>query len=353
MDHRIIAVLGAGSWGTALAVHLNQAEHQVRLWGRPEDGIELLSADRVNTRFLPDIFIPESVDITSSLNKALENANIVVMAVPSQALRTLLNRADLVFPSQAVVVNTAKGIEINTNLRLSQVAAEVRPEIMDRYVVLSGPSHAEEVARSIPTAVVASSKNNEAAGLVQDAFMLRSFRVYTNYDVIGVELGGALKNIIALTTGISEGLGFGDNTKAALVTRGLTEMTRMGVHLGAEAATFAGLTGLGDLVVTCSSKHSRNGRAGFLIGQGIAPEEAVRQVGMVVEGITTTRAAHEISRQIGAEMPITNMVYQVLFNGHDPREAVWKLMERDKRDENQTMEKFIQEVAQQSKHEYS
>lgn len=351
MGSRRIAVLGAGSWGTALAVHLNAAGHQVCLWGRLEDGVEMIGSDRVNSRYLPGVSIPDSIEITSLMDKALEGSEIVVLAVPSQAVRQLLGRFDLILPPESIIVNTAKGLEVGTNLRLSQVFSEIKPQHFNNYAVLSGPSHAEEVGRGIPTAVVVSASDQAVARIVQDAFMLRTFRVYTNHDIIGVELGGALKNVIALATGITEGLGFGDNTKAALLTRGLTEITRMGVHMGAQATTFAGLTGLGDLVVTCNSEHSRNGRAGKLIGEGSSPERAIQEVGMAVEGIATTRAAYEISRQLGVEMPITGTVYEVLFNGRSPRDEVWRLMERDKRDENQTMEMFMEEVSRQQKKE--
>jgi len=329
-----VTVIGAGSWGTALAVLLGGNGHRVTLWGREEDGVEETARTRVNARYLPGVIIPDEIDVTSDLDYALSGTEILVLSVPSQALRSVLRRIENRVGSDAVIVNTAKGLEIGTQLRMSQVVRDVwGPDTEKRFAVLSGPSHAEEVGRRIPTAVVAASSHPPVARLVQDVFMSRCFRVYTSDDVIGVEMGGSLKNIIALATGISEGLGFGDNTKAALLTRGLAEIIRMGVKVGARAQTFSGLSGLGDLVVTCNSRHSRNNRAGFLIGQGHKREQVVEMIGMVVEGISTTQAAFEMSCEMGLEMPITSIVYQVLFEGQPPGPAVWKLMERDKKQE--------------------
>lgn len=330
-----IAILGAGSWGTALAILLHRNLHQISLWGRLEDGVMELARDRVNKRFLPGIVVPADIRVTADLEQALAGAEIVVLSVPSQALRSVLKQSESLIDPSAILVNTAKGMELGTGYRLSQVVADQwGAETMDRFAVLSGPSHAEEVGQGLPTAVVVASKNREVANRVQDAFMTRDFRVYTIDDLIGVEMGGSLKNIIALATGIAEGLGFGDNTKAALLTRGLAEITRMGVRMGAQPETFAGLSGLGDLVVTCNSPHSRNGRAGRLIGRGMSVDEAVREVGMVVEGITTTRVADEMAAALGVSMPITRTVYEVLFEGKDAKTAVWELMGRDKKDEN-------------------
>ena len=264
-----VTVLGAGSWGTALAILLQKIGHDVTMWGRTEDGILDVARERVNPRFLPEVTIPEELRVTDDLDYAMSRPEILVLSVPSQALRSVLKQIEQRIRHDVVIVNTAKGLEVGSHLRMSEVVYEtLGPDILKRFAVLSGPSHAEEVGRGIPTAVVAASSHLPTAELVQDVFMSRRFRVYTSQDVTGVEMGGSLKNIIALATGISEGLGFGDNTKAALLTRGLVEIIRMGVQVGAEAKTFAGLSGIGDLVVTCSSRHSRNGRAGVLIGRG-------------------------------------------------------------------------------------
>lgn len=337
LNMKRITVLGAGSWGTALAVLLQKKGHDVALWGRIEDGIETVARERINSRFLPEVTIPDEVQVTSDLDYGLSRAEMVVLSVPSQALRSVLQRIGNRINSEAVIVNTAKGLEISSHLRMSEVVQEIwGADVLKRFAVLSGPSHAEEVGRSLPTAVVTASSHRPTAELVQDVFMSRNFRVYTSEDLIGVEMGGSLKNIIALATGICEGLGFGDNTKAALLTRGLAEIIRMGVRVGAKAHTFAGLSGLGDLVVTCNSRHSRNGRAGVLIGRGLSREQAVEEVGMVVEGILTTQATHELSKEVGVEMPITSTVFEVLFDGQPPGSAVWTLMERDKKNETLT-----------------
>ncbi|MGI6549103.1 MAG: NAD(P)H-dependent glycerol-3-phosphate dehydrogenase [Syntrophomonadales bacterium] len=329
-----VTVLGAGSWGTALAILLQKIGHDVTMWGRTEDGILDVARERVNPRFLPEVTIPEELRVTDDLDYAMSRPEILVLSVPSQALRSVLKQIEQRIRHDVVIVNTAKGLEVGSHLRMSEVVYEtLGPDILKRFAVLSGPSHAEEVGRGIPTAVVAASSHLPTAELVQDVFMSRRFRVYTSQDVTGVEMGGSLKNIIALATGISEGLGFGDNTKAALLTRGLVEIIRMGVQVGAEAKTFAGLSGIGDLVVTCSSRHSRNGRAGVLIGRGCTREQAIEKVGMVVEGIMTTKAAYEMSQELGVEMPITNTVYEVLFKDQPAGPAVWKLMERDKKKE--------------------
>lgn len=329
-----IAVLGAGSWGTALAILLGNKGHQVYIWGRPEDGVRAIKDQGENTRFLPGVPVPLEVEPTEDIDEAVTGARLTVLAVPSQAVREVVTKIKPRLTPAMVLVNVAKGLEVSTRLRLSQVVAEVLGEdILERYAVLSGPSHAEEVGRGVPTAVVAAAYRKRIAFLVQDAFMAPAFRVYTNPDVAGVELGGALKNIIALGSGIAEGLGFGDNAKAALLTRGLVEITRMGVAMGGQKSTFAGLAGIGDLVVTCNSYHSRNRRAGILIGQGKSWPEALQEVGMVVEGVTTTRVAHEIARQLKVNMPITRATYQILFRKKDPMEAVWSLMRRKKKHE--------------------
>jgi glycerol-3-phosphate dehydrogenase (NAD(P)+) len=331
---RKVAVLGAGSWGTALAALLGNKGCRVSLWGRPEDGIEAVMEERENRRYLPGVLLPATVCPSPDLAESLRGAGTVVLAVPSQAVREVAERAKPLLGRRTLVVNTAKGIELRSTLRMSQVAAEVLgEEAMERYAVLSGPSHAEEVGRQLPTAVVVASRNKRTAFAVQDLFMTPSFRVYTNPDVAGVELGGALKNIIALCSGIAEGLGYGDNTKAALLTRGLAEITRMGVALGGQAFTFAGLSGIGDLVVTCNSHHSRNLRAGILIGQGLSLQAALERVGMVVEGVSTTRAVYGMARRMRVPMPITCAAYRVLFRGQDAVQAVGSLMRRRRKHE--------------------
>ncbi|ADI02234.1 MAG TPA: NAD(P)H-dependent glycerol-3-phosphate dehydrogenase [Syntrophothermus lipocalidus] len=338
-----IAVLGAGSWGTALAGLLGNKGYSVCLWGRPEDGVLDIEKTRENRRFLPGVFLPETVSMTTDMKEAISGAWLVVISVPSQAVREVTLKLKPWLGPRTVIVNTAKGLELKTYLRMSQVVAQVLgEEIINRYAVLSGPSHAEEVGQGMPTAVVSASYYKRTAFLVQEVFMTSNFRVYTNPDVAGVELGGALKNIIALGSGITEGLGFGDNPKAALLTRGLSEMARMGVAMGARSQTFAGLSGIGDLVVTCNSLHSRNRRAGMLIGQGKTLKEALDEVGMVVEGVTTARAAYELARRIKVTMPITRATYQVLFRNKDPLEAVSDLMRRKKKHEIEEIVKMTE-----------
>jgi len=329
-----VAVLGGGSWGTALSCLLARKGHLVSLWARRPEQVAALARDRENQRYLPGVLLPEGVSPTNSLSEALAGVDAVIFAVPSHAFRSVLRAALPSIPSRAYVVNVAKGLEEETLLRLSAVfAAEAGKEALARYAVLSGPSHAEEVGRELPTAVVAGAFHLKTAEFVQELFMRPFFRVYTNEDLIGVELGGALKNIIALGTGICEGIGFGDNAKAALITRGLTEITRLGVRLGANPLTFTGLTGLGDLVVTCTSMHSRNRRAGIEIGRGKTLDAALEAVGMVVEGVRTTRVAYQLAQELKVPMPITEETYRVLFEGLSPHEAARNLMGRARRRE--------------------
>lgn len=329
-----ICVLGAGSWGTALAAHLCNNHYRVSLWGRIEDGIDLIKKLGENQRFLPGIKLPAEVHPEASLPKALDDADLLVLAVPSQAVRNVLQAAQPHLPARARLVNTAKGLEIASGLRMSQVVEEVLgKEYLPRFAVLSGPSHAEEVSRQVPTAVTVAAYNKETAYLIQDTFMSSNFRVYTNPDVAGVELGGALKNIIALATGILYGLGCGDNTAAALMTRGLTEMIRMGIAMGGDSRTFSGLSGIGDLVVTCGSQHSRNRRAGEMIGRGQSLEQAMQNIGMVVEGAHTTRVVHQLATEMNIDMPIATACYRVLYEGRDPHEEVEELMKRQKKNE--------------------
>jgi len=324
-----VAVLGAGSWGTALAITLSNNGHRVKLWARDRESAHRLNAERENVKYLKGCRIPESVEATSDLREALEGAATVVISVPSHAVREVVRESSRYITRDSVVVNTAKGFELETLKRLSEVIQEELPhQMVENIAVLSGPSHAEEVGLGMPTTVVAAAKKRTVAEYVQDIFMSRRFRVYTNPDVVGVELGGALKNVIALATGISDGLGFGDNTRAALMTRGIAEIGRLGVRMGANTMTFAGLAGIGDLIVTCTSMHSRNRRAGIQLGQGKKLEDILKDMGMVVEGVKTTKAAYQLALMHRVEMPITEQVYRVLFEGQEPAKGVNKLMGR-------------------------
>lgn len=326
-----ISILGAGSWGTALAASLSEKGYEINLWGRNANQIKEMTDTRENKKYLPGIILLDNVKITNDLEAAVTGKDIVVSSVSSQSFRTILKDIKKLISNDTILVNGAKGIEKGSLLRLSEVAQQEIEK--NAYVALSGPSHAEEVSKGLPTTLVASSKERAAAEYIQDIFMYSNLRVYTNPDVIGVELGGALKNIIALGAGISDGIGFGDNSKAALMTRGITEISRLGVKLGAKANTFSGLTGIGDLIVTCTSMHSRNRRCGILIGQGKPTEEAIAQIGMVVEGIYTTEAAYDLSRKCGVEMPITVQIYKLLHNEVSAKGAVSNLMNRQKKHE--------------------
>lgn len=328
-----IAVIGAGSWGTALAVSLSGNGHIIKIWDVNAEHLKELEEKRENIKYLPEVKLPEQVKIAYTIEEALKGADVVLFSAPAQHFRSALENAIPFLQSEMVIVNVAKGIEQKTLMRLSEIANEKLPD--SRYVVLSGPSHAEEVGRGMPTTLVAASEELELAEYIQDVFMTDSLRVYTNSDVTGVELGGALKNIIALGAGISDGMGYGDNAKAALMTRGITEIARLGVKLGANLGTFSGLTGIGDLIVTCTSMHSRNRRCGIMIGEGMEPTEATKKVGMVVEGIYTTEAAYQLAQKEGVEMPITEQIYHVINGGSDAREAVKSLMTRQKKHETE------------------
>lgn len=326
-----IALIGAGSMGTALAIHLSKNGHSIRMWSPMAEEVDMINKTREHLHRLPGVIVPEGVECSTELAFTVQGADIVVLAVPSQTTRQNMKALAQLLPPDAMVVTCSKGIEENTCMILTDVMKQEMPGV--RAAVLTGPSHAEEIARDIPTAVVAASDEMETAKYVQDIFMSPKFRVYTNADVTGVELGGALKNVIALCAGISDGLGFGDNTKAALMTRGITEISRLGVAMGGKAQTFSGLTGIGDLIVTCTSMHSRNRRAGILIGQGKSVEEALREVKMVVEGVATTKPAYELGKRYGVSMPITEEAYNVLFEGKNPKQAVVDLMMRNKKHE--------------------
>lgn len=321
-----ICILGAGSWGTALAFHLYNNGHQVHLWSIDPEQVDELAMKRTN-HLIPDVVLAKEIIVTHSIEKALQSAEGVVIAVPSNAIRSTAASASPYWPRNGWAVCVSKGLEPQTHLRLSEVLSQALPAGTP-IAVLSGPSHAEEVARKLPTTVVAASKDNSLAQKVQDIFHSEYFRVYTSTDLLGVELGGSLKNVIAIAAGILDGLGLGDNTKAALMTRGLYEMTRLGVALGAEAKTFAGLAGMGDLTVTCISRHSRNRLLGEKIGRGKTLEQALGEMTMVAEGINTAKAALDLAETVGVEIPITQEVYNVLFKGKTAPEAVKSLLAR-------------------------
>jgi len=326
-----VGVIGGGSWGTALAILLKNNGHDVRMWLRGKEQLEAIKETGENRKYLPDVKIPDNIVISNDMEEVTYNRELFVLAVPSHGIRQVLNENRKLFKKHQILVNVAKGIENDTLMRISQIAEEILPE--NPYAVLSGPSHAEEVAQNMPTTVVAASKEMNVAQYIQDVFMSPYFRVYTNPDVIGVELGGALKNVIALGAGISDGLGYGDNTKAALMTRGMTEIARLGEKMGANVITFSGLAGIGDLVVTCTSMHSRNRRAGILIGKGMKVDEVTKSVGMVVEGIKTTKSAYELAKIYDVKMPITKEIYEVLYEEKDVKNSVVNLMLRDKKHE--------------------
>lgn len=327
-----ISVLGAGSWGTALAILLVGNGHETILWSHREQQALELSESREHKEKLPGVVLPQNLEITGNLEYAARDRDVLVMAVPSVAVReTAKKLRQYVSPGQRIV-NVAKGIEAHTLTTLTDMIEEELPGV--HACVLSGPSHAEEVSRSLPTTCVVGAKDKETAEYLQNIFMSPVFRVYISPDILGIELGGALKNVIALAAGTADGLGYGDNTKAALITRGITEIVRLGVTMGAKAETFYGLSGIGDLIVTCASQHSRNRKAGFLMGQGRTMEQAMKEVNMVVEGVYSAKAGLELSRKYQVEMPIIEQVNRVLFEGKDPAEAVKELMIRDKKIES-------------------
>ncbi|MDF2882376.1 MAG: NAD-dependent glycerol-3-phosphate dehydrogenase family protein [Clostridiaceae bacterium] len=327
-----VAILGGGSFGTAIAVMLSKNGHKINIWDRNEKTIEDINVKRENIRYLNNVIIPNGVNAYSNIKEAIYNCDFVVLAVPSHVIRDICKNSKEFINKDQIIVSIAKGIEEHTGKRLSQVIQEELPD--SPVVILSGPSHAEEVAQDIPSTVVVSSLNMDYAEKVQNLFMNNKFRVYTNEDLIGVEIGGAVKNIIALAAGISDGIGYGDNTKAALMTRGMSEIVRIGVKLGGKLETFSGLTGMGDLIVTCTSIHSRNRRAGILIGKGMSLNEATEQIGMVVEGAKACKAFYELKDKIDVSMPITDTLYKVLFEGKDPKYGVYELMTRDKKQES-------------------
>ena len=330
-----IGVIGSGTWGTALSILLAGNGHQVDLWSALESEVAARRRTRIHPP-LPKARIPDSIRVTGNLKEAMEDKDLLVLSVPSVFVRQTAGRMREFLKPGQVVVNVAKGIEEGSLMTLSQVIEEELPDC--QVAALSGPSHAEEVSQGLPTTCVAGAHKRHVAELVQSVFMSGVFRVYTNPDLLGIELGGALKNVIALAAGIADGLGFGDNTKAALITRGIAEISRLGMAMGGKAETFAGLTGIGDLIVTCASMHSRNRRAGILIGQGLSMEEAMKEVHMVVEGVYSAKAARALAEKYQVSMPIVEQVNQVLFEGQPAKEAVTGLMLRDKCTENPSME---------------
>ncbi len=323
-----IAVAGAGSWGTAIANLLAEKGFDVRLWVREPEVFAEIKETSENRTFLPGIKLSQNLRPFQDLGEAVEGASVVVIGAPSQYVRSVVAGLKPFMKENQIILNIAKGIEMDTLKRMSEIVEEILPG--NRYAVLSGPSHAEEVANGVPTAVVASSKSRAAAEFIQDTFMTKNFRVYTNADIVGVELGGALKNIIALGAGIVDGLGYGDNSKAALMTRGMVEMARLGAEMGASKGTFGGLSGMGDLIVTCTSMHSRNRRAGIEIGRGRTLKDIVGETKMVIEGVANTQSAWQLANKVGIEMPITNEIHRVLYEEADVKESVYALMTRSK-----------------------
>ena len=324
------AVVGSGAWGTALAIRLCKNGHDVTMWTFEKDLIPQMEQERLNIR-LPGATLPEGLKISNDY-ACVKGCKLVVMASPSFPIRSVCRDVAPYLDEDAVMVSVTKGIEKDTLLRMSRV---VEQETKRPVVVLTGPSHAEEVALDVPTGCLAASDDKALAEMVQDAFMSEAFRIYTSPDAAGAELGAALKNVIALCAGVTDGLGCGDNTKAMLMTRGLTEMARLGISLGANKDTFAGLAGVGDLIVTCTSMHSRNRRAGILIGQGKSVEEAMKEVGAVVEGYYAAESAYELGKRQGVDMPITTAAYQVLYEGRSAADAVKELLSRRKKAEQE------------------
>lgn len=334
-----ISIIGAGSWGTAIAVMLAKKGYDVKQWVRRQELCNSMKETKENLTYMPGVVLPNNIDISSDLEYCCKGSEILVIAAPSHAVREVVQNIKPYVNDSQLIVNLAKGIENESLMRMSQIIEEILPA--NKNAVLSGPCHAEEVARDIPTAIVTSAREKQTAEYIQDVFMTPKFRVYTNPDIIGVELGGALKNIIALGAGITDGLGFGDNTKAALMTRGIVEISRLGESLGAKKMTFAGLSGIGDLIVTCTSMHSRNRRAGIAIGEGKSLEEVLGGTSMVVEGVRTTKSAYDLAVKMGIEMPITQEIYNVLYQKADVKNSVINLMMRAKTHESEDIAEIL------------
>ena len=331
-----VSVLGAGTWGTALAILLSNNGQEVTLWSALSKEVESLNANREQITNLPGAVLPDQVVVTGDLNCALSNPELIVFAVASPYVRETAKRVSSMIKEHTIIVNVGKGIEESTLMTLTDIISQEIPQA--DVAVLSGPSHAEEVSRMIPTTCVVGASSKKTASFIQDAFMNEYFRVYTSPDVIGIELGGSLKNVIALAAGIADGLGFGDNTKAALMTRGIAEISRLGIAMGGKLETFSGLSGVGDLFVTCTSKHSRNRNAGYLIGKGYTMQEAMDEVKQTVEGVYSAKAALALSKKYGVEMPIVEQINLVLFENKSAKTAVSDLLLRDKTMEHNSLE---------------
>lgn len=328
-----IAVIGAGSWGTTLAILLAENKHDILLWVFEKDELSKLEKERINTKYLPGAKFPDNLKLTGDLQHAVDFGEYLVISSPSHVVRNICKQFAEKILDTHYIVNVAKGIENESLKRMSEVIQETLSISQDRIATLYGPSHAEEVSKQIATAVVAASSNLDTAQKVQDLFGNQYFRVYSSDDIIGVELGGSLKNVIAIAAGICDGAGFGDNTKAALLTRGMVEMTRLGVTMGARTETFSGLSGIGDLIVTCMSKHSRNRHVGEQIGKGRKLDDILTEMVMVAEGVKTTRSVYQLMKKYNVEMPISEQIYEVLFEDKPPIQAVRDLMSRDPKEE--------------------
>ena len=332
-----ISVIGSGGWGIALTILLHKNGHDLTIWSFDKKEAEELKKTRQNKTKLPNILLPEDIKVTDDLKEAVDDKDILILAVPSKAIRSVSKSLKNIIKDNQIIVNVAKGLEEDTLKTMTDIIEEELKEKNPQVAVLSGPSHAEEVGKGIPTTCVVSAHNKELTLYLQNIFMNPSFRVYTSPDMIGVEIGGALKNVIALAAGIADGLNYGDNTKAALITRGIKEISTLGVAMGGEQSTFYGLTGLGDLIVTCASMHSRNRRAGILLGQGKTLDEAIKEVNMVVEGVYSAKSALMAAKKYNVEIPIIEQVNAVLFENKNAAEAVNELMIRDKKLEIQSL----------------
>ena len=339
MDCKNVAVIGAGSWGIALAYRLSSNGHNVTLYARRLESADRLKADREDKEKLPGVYLDEKINITSDMEEALKDMDIIVLTVPSVEIRNVCKkmRPYLAGPEkEQIIVNCSKGIEKDSLMLMSDVILDELPG--SEVTVLSGPSHAEEVGKNLPTTIVVGAFSKEVAKKVQDVFMSDTFRVYISPDMLGIEIGAALKNVIALAAGIADGMGYGDNAKAALITRGIAEMSRLGTAMGGRFETFAGLSGIGDLVVTCASMHSRNRKAGILMGQGLSCEEACKQVKMVVEGVNSARSAYLLAQKYNVEMPIVEQINLIIYENKSAREVAKDLMLRDSKAENDVID---------------
>ncbi len=324
-----IGILGGGSWGTALGILLAKKDNEVDIWIRDKNQYEQIKRDRINKKYLPNINFPEKLNPSNNIIDSIRDKDLIILAIPTHSIReNLISIKDYIEPKQ-IILNVSKGIENESLQCISGIVKEIIPN--NKYAVLSGPSHAEEVGLDMPTTVIVASEDENIAKLVQDIFMTINFRVYTHSDVIGVELGGALKNVIALGAGISSGLGYGDNANAAIINRGIFEISRLGEAMGGNRVTFSGLSGIGDLIVTCTSAHSRNRKAGLLIGQGFKVDEAIEKTGMIVEGIKTTKSVYDLAKKYNVEMPISEEIYNIIYKNKNVKIATESLMGRDKK----------------------